>query len=307
MKSKGKINCLSKINDLFEEIEGSSIRGKVKKNIKSEYVEQLKSLGFVYDAFEDKFYDRNNLIEERTFNLLPENFLRVEKKSGVELKQFTEENRSIVKSLNKDLNSFNKKLGTLDIQGLEGKKPKMKIKKIRDLFHIWQGHQITDEEIYNSEKGDVPILTGHNAIKGYTDKPFITDIPCITIPSKGVVNKLYLQTRAFDANNTVALIPKDRKEIDLEYVIFTKSDYIKSFISSRSRNNYLNRALLEDIEIEFPEDIAIQSKIADQYRRLFETKEFFEVQVGKISKQVIKNIESKKKKSQKAITLLDFE
>lgn len=37
--------------------------------------------------------------------------------------------------------------------------------KIIDLFYIWQGHQITDEEIYQGEKGEVPIITGHNKIK----------------------------------------------------------------------------------------------------------------------------------------------
>lgn len=149
-------------------------------------------------------------------------------------------------------------------------------KKIRDLFYIWQGHQITDEEIYNSEGGEYPILTGQNQIKGFTKKPFIKDVPCITIPSKGIVNTLYIQKKPFDANNTIALIPKDRKEIYLDYVVFTKSKEITSYISSVNTNNYLNKDILADIEINYPEDIEVQKEMSRQYQNLLEMKKQLE-------------------------------
>lgn len=41
--------------------------------------------------------------------------------------------------------------------------------KLKDIFYINQGHQITDEEIYNSF-GEIPIYTGNNDIKGYWNK-----------------------------------------------------------------------------------------------------------------------------------------
>lgn len=160
---------------------------------------------------------------------------------------------------------------------------------IHKLFHVWQGHQITDEEIYNLGKGQHPILTGHNVIKGYTQTPYITDVPCITIPSKGIVNELYLQARPFDANNTIALIPKDRKKIDLEYFLFTQSEYLTSFISSTNTNNYLNKAILNNVEIEYP-DYPIQVKIRDQYKNLIAMKEMIENDVEKLSEQLDKNI-----------------
>ncbi len=164
-------------------------------------------------------------------------------------------------------------------------------KKIRQLFHIWQGHQITDEKLYNTEKRLFPVVTGHNHIKGYVESPFITDVPCITIPSKGVVNKLYLQESPFNANNTIALVPKDRKEIDLEYVIFTQSNHITSFISSINTNNYLNKAILEDIEIEYP-DIDIQIEIKEQFKELLELKVSIEIILDKLSNQIVKNIKT---------------
>jgi len=160
---------------------------------------------------------------------------------------------------------------------------------IHNLFHIWQGHQITDEEIYNSKKGNVPIITGHNEIKGYALDPYIVDVPCITIPSKGIVNKLYLQTKPFDANNTIALIPIDRTEIDLEYFIFTQSDYITSFISSTSTNNYLNKALLENVEVKYP-DYIIQLQIKTEYKKLIDMKKQIEENINLLSKQLFKDV-----------------
>lgn len=165
-----------------------------------------------------------------------------------------------------------------------------KIKKqIQQVFDIWQGHQITDEEIYNSNNGKYPILTGHNIIKGYSDSPIITDVPCITIPSKGIINKLYLQNRPFDANNTIALIPKNREEVDLEYVIFTQSSKITQFISSINTNNYLNNEILKGIEIDCP-DYKIQLKIKLQYRKLIEIKELLKASEIKISNQIKKSV-----------------
>ncbi len=161
--------------------------------------------------------------------------------------------------------------------------------KIQKLFHIWQGHQITDEEIYNSKTGKYPILTGHNEVKGLTDHPYIAKVPCITIPSKGVVNSLYLQIEPFDANNTIALIPKDRKTIDLEYFIFAHLRYITSFISSTSTNNYLNKEILRDVEIDLP-NFPDQTKIRDEYKRLSALKKSIQSQTEILNRQVSRSV-----------------
>lgn len=145
-------------------------------------------------------------------------------------------------------------------------------KKICDLFDIWQGDQITDETIYKRHyTGTYPIFTGHNTIKGYTNKPRINNIPCITIPSKGIINKLYLQNTPFDANNTIALMPLKNNEIDLEYLIYTKTNYIVSFISSKNTNNYLNNNILKNIELNYP-DFKTQINIRNEYKLLIKMK-----------------------------------
>lgn len=93
--------------------------------------------------------------------------------------------------------------------------------KIKNLFYINQGHQITDEEIYRNN-GDIPIYTAGNIIKGYGNTSLVSkeELPCITYQTKGFSGIVSVQKELFDANNTAALILKEefRGQIDLEYV-----------------------------------------------------------------------------------------
>jgi type I restriction-modification system DNA methylase subunit len=235
-----KTNPPKTVDELFEEVEDPDDPDSSKRRLEPEFEEILSPRQISYDTYEDTFYDESRPITEQMIDLIPEKYLRPTKKAS--MPQLPQEEAGIHR------------------------------KKIHALFNVWQGHQITDEEIYNSQKGDFPIITGHNVVKGYTMKPFITDVPCVTIPSKGIVNQLYLQTQPFDANNTIALIPKDRKELDLEWFVLTQSDYITSFVTSINTNNYLNKAILENVEIEYP-DYPIQTRIRDQIKAKHKSKE----------------------------------
>jgi type I restriction-modification system DNA methylase subunit len=283
LQSEKNIIPPKKITEVLEEMENDSDEEtEVTKELKTPFETILSSKNIVYDPYEDKFFNQKNPVVINLLNLKPEKYLRQKKSDTITFKQFIKENRTLFKNVHKNLPN---------IENIKSIKKMGKLNKtnIRDLFHIWQGHQITDKEIYNSKKGDIPIITGHNEIKGYTTNPYITDVPCITIPSKGIVNRLYLQSQPFDANNTIALIPKNRKEIDLEYFIFTQSDYITSFISSTSTNNYLNRALLEDIEVKYPK-YSIQQQIKEEYKKLIKMKDILENNIGLLSDQLFKDV-----------------
>ncbi len=107
--------------------------------------------------------------------------------------------------------------------------------KVGEAFKIIQGHQITDEELYNSF-GDIPVRSGSNTIKGYWDKQIIAedDLPCITYPTKGNSGEAFIQNDIFDANNTAVLIPlpEFRSRINLEWFAYKLSvSFLQQFDS----------------------------------------------------------------------------
>ena len=130
-------------------------------------------------------------------------------------------------------------------------------------FDLNQGHQITDKKLY-CNMGNIPVLTGNNEIKGYWHQASVTkeDLPCITYPTKANSGVCYVQESIFDVNNTAILIPKKefRKEIDLNYVAFQLSRLFPKITTSRSGVSYLNKKIVEKIELSLPSK-EIQTKI----------------------------------------------
>jgi len=127
--------------------------------------------------------------------------------------------------------------------------------KLKSIFQIIQGHQITDEEIYKAE-GNIPVITGKNEIKGYWNKKIIErgDLPCITYPTKANAGKTYIQTKIFDANNTAVLIPfpEWRKKIDLEWISYKLRTMFLKIQTSKAGVSYLNKGIVEELEINIP-------------------------------------------------------
>ena len=127
--------------------------------------------------------------------------------------------------------------------------------KISDIFDIIQGHQITDEEIYNSQ-GKYPIYTGPNTIKGYWGNTIIQqeDLPCLTYATKAFDGTITIQTQLFDANNTAVLIPKPeyRDSIILEWFQYALVHYFHKVATSKDGVSYLNKEIVADIDIDMP-------------------------------------------------------
>lgn len=163
--------------------------------------------------------------------------------------------------------------------------------KLKRIFKIIQGHQITDEEIYKN-RGEIPVITGRNEIKGFWNKSIIEgeDLPCITYPTKANSGEAYVQNKIFDANNTAILIPfyKWKDKLDLYWVAYKLSKIFLDIPTSKDGVSYLNREIVEEVDIEIPRK-KMQSEEFKSILQLLLMKEKLEQILNKINK--IKNSE----------------
>ena len=156
--------------------------------------------------------------------------------------------------------------------------------KIKDLFNIYQGHQITDEEIYNSV-GEIPIFTSNNIIKGYGENSIISeeDLPCITYPTKGKIGNFYIQDSLFDANNTAILTLKNewKGKLNLFWFLSHISSIVKKEMNSKNGVGYIGKDIMENIEIDVI-PINEQNEIGELYWNIRETKNFLENKIEEL-------------------------
>lgn len=166
--------------------------------------------------------------------------------------------------------------------------------KLKSIFRIIQGHQITDEEIYKSSGlGNIPIYTSSNETKGYWDKAIINeqDLPCITYPSKANSGEAFIQDKLFDANNTAVLIPfpEWRKQLILEWVCLKLSTVFLDIATSKEGVSYLNREIVEEYDLEVP-SIEIQEKELSYYKKLNSLKDSIESIRSEVNKLIQVNL-----------------
>ena len=165
--------------------------------------------------------------------------------------------------------------------------------KIKDIFYINQGHQITDEEIYRTT-GKIPIYTAGNTIKGYGNNTLvdINELPCLTYQTKGFSGTVTVQNEPFDANNTAALILKKefKEQISLDYVAMILKNVLIEYTTADSGVSYLNKDIVQDIEIPFrltnddKFDLEYQLKFVELNKKISNYKEKFESILKKIDK-----------------------
>lgn len=161
--------------------------------------------------------------------------------------------------------------------------------KLVEIFKVIQGHQITDEEIYNSP-GDIPIYTGNNDLKGFWDKTIIDEsmLPCLTYPTKAFSGKIFIQNKPFDANNTACLLLKDdyKDKVLLEYFQYLlPSEFLKN-ATSKEGVSYLNKEIVENINIDLPEKKQ-QEKLIAQFKII----NFYNENIQEMKKKLFKSLE----------------
>lgn len=148
-----------------------------------------------------------------------------------------------------------------------------------NVFRIIQGHQITDEEIYKSY-GSIPVYTGAGELKGFWDKALVEkdDLPCLTYATKAFDGTIVIRNEIFDANNTAVLILKDKykETVILEWISIVLPKIFLDIMTSKEGVSYLNREIVEAIEINIPDrktqiDLIVKHKAINE--RLDRTKE----------------------------------
>lgn len=141
---------------------------------------------------------------------------------------------------------------------------------LEKIVRIIQGHQITDEEIYN-HSGNVPIFTGPNTIKGYWNKSIVnlTDLPCLTYATKAFDGTISLQDGIFDANNTAVMLLNDeyKQVVKLEWLMVILPNIFLKKATSKEGVSYLNKEIVNQIRIDIPKDF-IQNKCIDRHKVL---------------------------------------
>ena len=160
--------------------------------------------------------------------------------------------------------------------------------KIGEIFNIHQGHQITDEEIYNSKGGTIPIFSGNNEIKGYWGESIINSscLPCLTYATKAFAGTITIQTEIFDANNTACLWLKDeyKENYEIEWFKYILPKYFLENVTSKEGVSYLNKEIVLNIDIDIPNkseqnrQILVYRKIELLKNRIMESnKEFSKI------------------------------
>ncbi len=165
--------------------------------------------------------------------------------------------------------------------------------KIASIFKMIYYHQITDEELYKS-KGNFPVFTAKNEIKGYWNKKMIEeeDIPCISYPVKGNQDGYaFVQNEIFDANNTAVLIPYPewREKINLEWITYKLRTLFLQVQISKEGVSYINKEIVEEYEIDIPDE-KLQLRELNYYRKLNNLRLKFEDIENKINTFKNKNL-----------------
>lgn len=141
---------------------------------------------------------------------------------------------------------------------------------LEKIVRIIQGHQITDEEIYN-HSGNIPIFTGPNTIKGYWNKSIInvSDLPCLTYATKAFDGTISFQNKVFDANNTAVMLLNDeyRQTVKLEWLMVVLPNLFLKKATSKEGVSYLNKEIISQIRIHIPK-LFIQNKCIKRYKTL---------------------------------------
>jgi len=168
---------------------------------------------------------------------------------------------------------------------------------IRDLFLHFQGHQLTDKQIYNNI-GIYPVFSGaDNSTKGFIDKPLFEDkfkLPCLIYQTKGNNEfKSRVVWELFNANNTAVLfIKKSKKDIiNIEYIQLIIACNMKLSISSQEGVSYIDTKIL-NTEIYLP-PIKEQNIIVEQIKKIRHQEECIQGLITKLDKQLEKLISIK--------------
>lgn len=256
-KTNGK-KVIKKQENLFD---GESIKDDVAKVLKLNAVE--------WDSESKCFISKQGNRTTRLLNLLPEKYFRETKSDTInfeELKKAVDTTEEALQEI--FIKTYQDKDKSKEYKEEALKKLNCMLKTIQslssmaivsdnecgfpvsDIFKHKQGHQITDEELYNSN-GKIRVISGADArLKGYSESTYVDeqDLPCFSYQTKGNNSLvIHIQTTIFDANNTAVLIPKVnwRKHLVLDYVMPKLARNMAELKTSNDGVSYIDTRILE--------------------------------------------------------------
>lgn len=260
--------------------------------IKEGFQTILDDNNIYYDVEDDKFYDHSQKLSKKLLYLIPEKYFREEHMKEVTVSELDASNVLLLNSTIDFLSSVTNNLQKDKSQITMSKQGKHYL--IGELFHHFQGHQLTDKYIYDNP-GDYPVYSGSSSIpKGFINRPLFDDVnklPCLIYQTKGnndfksmVVNEL------FNANNTAVLTVKNSKKnvVNIEYIQLIIAHNMKLSISSQEGVSYIDTKIL-NTEIYLP-DIEEQNKLVEQSKRIKALQEEISNMTNKIESQLNEKI-----------------
>lgn len=155
--------------------------------------------------------------------------------------------------------------------------------KLSELFYIFCGKRITEEEAY-IHKGDLPCITAqtyNDGIAWSVDKNWIlnemggiiVNQPCVTWAKDGYAGRLFYRDHEFCPNDHCGvLIPREKyiNQINLEWFAFACEEYVMSFNTSSHGQGMIYNETMKNIDIEFPSK-DIQDNLVCLYKKQIDT------------------------------------
>ena len=155
--------------------------------------------------------------------------------------------------------------------------------KISEIFHVYCGKRITEEDAYN-HTGTIPCVTAqteNDGIAWYVNEQWVlNDVrgriinePCVTWSKDGYAGKLFYRNYPFFPNDhcgVLTLKQEYKDDVDLEWFAYACEPYIMSFVTSSQGQGMLYKQQMENISIDIP-DIDVQKDFLVQYNRYKET------------------------------------
>lgn len=154
------------------------------------------------------------------------------------------------------------------------------IYKIKDIFYVFSGVRITEEQVYRY-KGKIPCVTSQTTNEGIAWKgdenwllkfskkgrSLIIDDECITWTKDGVKagTLFYRKYKFFPNDHCGVLIPK--VAINLKWFIFNYQSYIYSKVAFKESQGMIYDEIMANLSVRIP-DITMQDEIEKAYSNI---------------------------------------
>lgn len=251
----------------------------------NDFISVLEEVGVVYSYEDECFY--SNITETKyLLNLIPEKYFRQPTISFITIKdlenkriEIENEIKNLTLSISNDSiknesNNIKERFKNLDssVLSINGNEYFMK-----DLFHLYTGKNVTDEDIYNN-KGNVPIVTAkttNNGVSYYADEKYLKELEekhliekeCITWTRLGNAGTMFYRDTKFYPNDKCCYAIRKSDIVKYKYAYHVLKNYVKHFTTSNDTLAVFGLEQMANIKITVP-SLEVQEQIINEYERI---------------------------------------